>query len=64
MPWGWDAAGNAIGTQTEAIVVRGLSLSRLSLRHLLGNEIKTGLLIGLTLAVLAFADKHSRPGDR
>jgi magnesium transporter len=44
---------DAIGTQTEAIVVRGLSLSRLSLRHLLADEIRTGLIIGLTLGALA-----------
>jgi magnesium transporter len=45
---------DAIGTQTEAIVVRGLSLSRVTLRHLLGDELRTGLLIGATLAALAF----------
>ncbi|HEY6562313.1 MAG TPA: magnesium transporter [Polyangiaceae bacterium] len=45
---------DAIGTQTEAIVVRGLSLSRLSLRHLLFDELRTGLLIGTTLGVLSF----------
>lgn len=45
---------DAIGTQTEAIVVRGLSLSRLSLRHLLFDELRTGLLIGLTLGLLSF----------
>jgi magnesium transporter len=45
---------DAIGTQTEAIVVRGLSLSRLSLRHLLFDELRTGLLIGLCLGTLAF----------
>jgi magnesium transporter len=45
---------DAIGTQTEAIVVRGLSLSRLSLRHLLADELLTGVLIGIVLAVLAF----------
>lgn len=45
---------DAIGTQTEAIVVRGLSLSRLSLRHLLFNELGTGLLIGACLGALAF----------
>lgn len=43
---------DAIGTQTEAVAVRGLSLSHVSLRHLLGSEIRTGLLIGLTLAIL------------
>ena len=45
---------DAIGTQTEAIVVRGLSLSNLSLRALLGSEVRTGLLMGLTLALLSF----------
>ncbi|NUP11197.1 MAG: magnesium transporter [Polyangiaceae bacterium] len=44
---------DAIGTQTEAIVVRGLSVSRLSLRHVLGGELRTGLLIGTMLAALA-----------
>jgi magnesium transporter len=45
---------DAIGTQTEAIVVRGLSLNRLSLGELLAGELRTGLLIGGTLAGLAF----------
>jgi magnesium transporter len=45
---------DAIGTQTVAITVRGLSLSGLSLGHLLSGELRTGLFIGLTLAVLAF----------
>ncbi|HSK03717.1 MAG TPA: CBS domain-containing protein, partial [Kofleriaceae bacterium] len=45
---------DAIGTQTEAVAVRGLSLSRLTLRHLLGGELRTGLLIGTALAVLAY----------
>jgi magnesium transporter len=45
---------DAIGTQTEAIAVRGLSLSRLPLRRLLAGELRTGLLIGVTLAALAF----------
>lgn len=44
---------DAIGTQTEAIAVRGLSLSRLSLRELLAGELRTGLLIGLALATIA-----------
>jgi magnesium transporter len=43
---------DAIGTQTEAIVVRGLSLSRLSLGHLLANELRTGVIIGVILAGL------------
>jgi magnesium transporter len=45
---------DAIGTQTEAIAVRGLSLSRASLRDLLAGELRTGLLIGAVLGVLSF----------
>ena len=45
---------DAIGTQSEAVAVRGLSLSRVRLGHLLGNELRTGLLIGAVLALLAF----------
>ncbi len=43
---------DAVGTQSEAIAVRGLSLSRLPLARLLAGELRTGLLIGITLAVL------------
>lgn len=42
---------DAIGTQAEAVAVRGLSLSRMPLRHLLAGEIRTGWLIGLLLAL-------------
>jgi magnesium transporter len=45
---------DAIGTQTEAIAVRGLSLSRAPMAHLIGGELRTGALIGLTLSLLAF----------
>jgi magnesium transporter len=45
---------DAIGTQTEAIAVRGISLSRLKLARLIGGELVTGALIGITLAALAF----------
>ena len=44
---------DAIGTQTEAVVVRGLSLSHQPLRRLLGFELGTGLLIGGALGSLA-----------
>jgi magnesium transporter len=44
---------DAVGTQTEAVTVRGLSLSRLSLGQLLGGELTTGALIGATLGALA-----------
>lgn len=45
---------DAIGTQTEAVAVRGLSLSHAPLSRLLWGELRTGLLIGLTLAVAVF----------
>jgi magnesium transporter len=45
---------DAIGTQTEAIVVRGLSMSQNSLRNLLTGEIWTGFLIGLCLGTISF----------
>jgi magnesium transporter len=44
---------DAIGTQTEAIAVRGLSLSRQPLGHLLAYELGTGMLIGGALGGLA-----------
>jgi magnesium transporter len=56
---------DAIGTQSEAVAVRGLSLSRAGLAHLAGGELRTGMLIGLVLALaalplvwLAFGDLH------
>jgi magnesium transporter len=45
---------DAIGTQTEAIAVRGLSLSHARLAHLIGGELRTGLLIGATLGLIVF----------
>lgn len=45
---------DAIGTQTEAIAVRGLSLSHARLGPLLGREVRTGLLIGAVLGTLVF----------
>jgi len=45
---------DAIGTQTEAIAVRGLSLTRTGIGHLLSVELRTGMLIGITLGALAF----------
>lgn len=44
---------DAIGTQTEAITVRGLSIRHRPLASILLNELLTGALIGLALAVLA-----------
>lgn len=45
---------DAIGTQSEAVAVRGLSLSHVGLGHLIGGELRTGMLIGLALAAMAF----------
>lgn len=45
---------DAIGTQTEAVVVRGLSLSHVAVGRLLAGELRTGLLIGLALAGVTF----------
>ncbi len=45
---------DAIGTQSEAVAVRGLSLSHVGIGRLVGNELRTGLLIGTVLALLAF----------
>jgi magnesium transporter len=45
---------DAIGTQTEAITVRGLSFSNGSLRTLFFGELLTGLMIGTVLGAIAF----------
>ncbi len=45
---------DAIGTQSEAVAVRGLSLSHLGIGKLLGGELRTGMMIGVVLALLAF----------
>jgi magnesium transporter len=44
---------DAIGTQSEAVAVRGLSLTKSGLARLAGGEVRTGLLIGTVLAGLA-----------
>ncbi|MEK6663099.1 MAG: magnesium transporter [Pseudomonadota bacterium] len=45
---------DAIGTQTEAVTVRGLSLSHVGIARLLGGEVRTGLIIGLVLGGMTF----------
>jgi magnesium transporter len=45
---------DAVGTQSEAIAVRGLSLTHAGLRDMLAAEIATGVLIGSALAAGAF----------
>lgn len=44
---------DAVGTQSEAIAVRGLSLSRKPLLAVLGGELRTGALMGLALSLFA-----------
>lgn len=46
---------DAVGTQTEAIAVRGLSVRRQPLSRILYSELITGAIIGLALGLLAFA---------
>jgi magnesium transporter len=45
---------DAVGTQSEAVAVRGLSLTGADLMSLLAGEFGTGILIGSTLGMLAF----------
>lgn len=44
---------DAVGTQSEAIAVRGLSLSHARIGTLIAGELRTGLLIGLVLGLAA-----------
>jgi magnesium transporter len=44
---------DAVGTQSEAVAVRGLSLTDAGIGRLLAGEIAAGVLMGATLAVLA-----------
>ena len=45
---------DAIGTQSEAIAVRGLSLTHAGIGALIWGELRTGLLIGAALGLLAY----------
>jgi magnesium transporter len=54
---------DAMGTQTEAIAVRGLSLSHQPIGRLLASELATGLLIGVALAVIAFVAAYAAMHD-
>ena len=46
---------DAVGTQSEAIAVRELSLSQRPLSRIIGSEALTGLMIGAVLAAVALA---------
>ena len=54
---------DAIGTQTEAIAVRGLSLSHVGIMHLLAGELRTGLLLGAILGAIALGGTWLAIGD-
>jgi magnesium transporter len=54
---------DAIGTQTEAVAVRGLSLTKAGLAPLLGGELRTGILIGAILGALSFVPVWVAFGD-
>jgi magnesium transporter len=54
---------DAIGTQSEAIAVRGLSLTRSGIAKLVAGELRTGLLIGLALGACAFPAVQLAFGD-
>lgn len=45
---------DAVGTQSEAVAVRGLSLTGADLLPLVAGELGTGMLIGIALGSLAF----------
>jgi magnesium transporter len=45
---------DAIGTQSETIAVRGISLHRVSWRTMIFREIKTGMIIGVVLGLVYF----------
>ncbi len=45
---------DAIGTQSEAIAVRGLSLTHAGIGHLLAGEVRTGMLLGALLGAASF----------
>jgi magnesium transporter len=53
---------DAVGTQTEALIVRGLSVG-VPIRHVVRKEIATGLLIGLSISVAFFPLGLWRWGD-
>jgi magnesium transporter len=54
---------DAIGTQSEAVAVRGLSLTHAGIGHLLGGELRIGMAIGATLGLLSFAPIWIAFGD-
>jgi magnesium transporter len=54
---------DAIGTQSEAIAVRGISLTHTGIAHLLAGEVRTGMLIGGCLGLMSFLPVWLAFGD-
>lgn len=54
---------DAIGTQSEAVAVRGISVADGPLRWLLAGELATGMFIGLVLAVITLPLSWGAFGD-
>lgn len=54
---------DAIGTQTEAIAVRGLSLSHVGIGRLLAGELRTGIFLGAILGTIAIGGIWLATGD-
>jgi len=54
---------DAIGTQSEVIAVRGLSLTRVRVGRLLSGELRTGMAIGATLGAITFLPVLAAFGD-
>jgi len=54
---------DAIGTQSEAVAVRGLSLTRSGIAHLLAGELRTGMAIGASLGLISFLPIWAAFGD-
>jgi magnesium transporter len=44
---------DAVGTQTEALIIRGLSVG-VGIRRVIGREVFTGLLVGMVLGLVFF----------
>jgi magnesium transporter len=55
---------DAIGTQSETIAVRGISISRFPFRRMAAGELKTGLLIGLVMGLVYVPFAWLLFGDR
>jgi magnesium transporter len=53
---------DAVGTQTEAVVIRGISVG-VPVRHVVARELTSGLIIGLLIAAAFFPFAYLVWGD-